>query len=317
MSETIGIVGAGLAGAVCARRLADAGLHVTVFEKSGGMGGRLSTRRTDGAAFDHGAQYLTAKGPAMAALIKQMAAAGAVAEWAPAGKDRPNPWHVGTPGMSGFVKPLLTDIDVRLRTRVASITATEVGAMNVETEDGKRERFDRVIVTAPAPQALDLVAEADPAFGVLSGIDYAPCWAVMLAFSGDVPDWPQIARGEDDAPVAWLARNTTKPGRPVGNSYVVHAGGAWSRAHLEIEPDAALARIRDGLAETFGTMPEPVFATAHRWRYARVDTALGQPFVVGCDGRTYVCGDGLLGGRAEAAVDSAMACVDHLLKTRG
>ncbi|HIP78813.1 MAG TPA: FAD-binding protein, partial [Kiloniellaceae bacterium] len=41
----IAVIGAGLAGLLCARRLQDAGLHPVVFEKSRGLGGRLATRR--------------------------------------------------------------------------------------------------------------------------------------------------------------------------------------------------------------------------------------------------------------------------------
>nr|WP_230944119.1 FAD-dependent oxidoreductase [Burkholderia vietnamiensis] len=44
-SAHIAIVGAGIAGLACARVLADAGHRVTVYEKSRGVGGRMSTRR--------------------------------------------------------------------------------------------------------------------------------------------------------------------------------------------------------------------------------------------------------------------------------
>ena len=41
----IAVVGAGLAGLMCARTLADQGLVVRVFERSRGLGGRCGTRR--------------------------------------------------------------------------------------------------------------------------------------------------------------------------------------------------------------------------------------------------------------------------------
>ena len=57
------VIGAGLAGLRVAHRLAEAGAQVRVFEKARGAGGRMSTRRTDFGAFDHGAQYFTARDP--------------------------------------------------------------------------------------------------------------------------------------------------------------------------------------------------------------------------------------------------------------
>ena len=60
---TVAILGAGMAGAAAARRLAEAGLDVRVFDKGRGIGGRMATRRTEaGARFDHGAQFFRAKG---------------------------------------------------------------------------------------------------------------------------------------------------------------------------------------------------------------------------------------------------------------
>ena len=53
------IVGAGVSGALVARRLTDAGWKVLVLDKGRGPGGRTSTRRTPEHAFDHGAQYAT------------------------------------------------------------------------------------------------------------------------------------------------------------------------------------------------------------------------------------------------------------------
>ncbi|MGD7323346.1 FAD-dependent oxidoreductase, partial [Ralstonia pseudosolanacearum] len=57
---SIAIVGAGIAGVACANALAAEGISATVYERGGGVGGRLATRvLPEGApthAFDHGAQ---------------------------------------------------------------------------------------------------------------------------------------------------------------------------------------------------------------------------------------------------------------------
>ena len=77
----IAIVGAGVAGLACARALADAGLHVQIFEKSRGVSGRMSTRRGELGQCDHGAQYFTARDPAFRAqeleyVLRQSRSAG-------------------------------------------------------------------------------------------------------------------------------------------------------------------------------------------------------------------------------------------------
>ena len=55
MQGRVAVIGAGLTGLTAARRLADAGCAVVVFDKSRGLGGRLATRRTALGPIDHGA----------------------------------------------------------------------------------------------------------------------------------------------------------------------------------------------------------------------------------------------------------------------
>jgi predicted NAD/FAD-dependent oxidoreductase len=60
--------------------------------------------------FEHGAQYLTAKTPAFAAVLAAMQAAVAAAPWADGSDQGP---VVGLPGLSGIAKHLGQGLEVR------------------------------------------------------------------------------------------------------------------------------------------------------------------------------------------------------------
>lgn len=311
MSEKIAVIGAGIAGLTVARMLADAGLDVTIFEKSGGTGGRLSTRRTEHGGFDHGAQYVAAKGDAFRALLTGLSNHGSVAYWEPKGKDRPNEWHVGLPGMSGLVKPLQAGLTLNLKTRISSI-ARESDDIVCSTETGEAAKFDRVICAIPSPQALELLEPVDDVFKELAQIVYGPCWSAMFAFEAEQSNLPEIYRGDHDSALGWLARNSSKPEREGACTYIVHGGGNWSRTNLEIEKDEAQEMLFDALQIQFGKLSSPVYSDAHRWRYAHVDTPLGVPFLANSDQNIFAIGDGMLGGRVEAAFESARQLASHL-----
>jgi predicted NAD/FAD-dependent oxidoreductase len=57
----VAVIGAGIAGLICARLLTAHRRAVTILDKGRAPGGRISTRREDGISFDHGAQYFTAR----------------------------------------------------------------------------------------------------------------------------------------------------------------------------------------------------------------------------------------------------------------
>ena len=64
MSDVL-ILGAGISGCVCAKVLAQEGFSTTIVEKGRGVGGRMATRRMEGARIDHGAQFMTVRHPQM------------------------------------------------------------------------------------------------------------------------------------------------------------------------------------------------------------------------------------------------------------
>jgi phytoene dehydrogenase-like protein len=64
MTDDVVVAGGGLAGLVAARRLADAGLDVTLYEREADVGGRVRSRTVDGYTLDRGFQVLFPAYPA-------------------------------------------------------------------------------------------------------------------------------------------------------------------------------------------------------------------------------------------------------------
>ena len=142
----------------------------------------------------------------------------------------------------------------------------------------------------------------------------APCWAVLVHF----PESPGVewdASFSTVGPLGWLAKNSSKPERPAvnGESWVLHASPTWSRAHLELEPEAVVPILMDAFFATTGARKvEPGFTTAHRWRFARTEKALGEACLWDEEKRLAVCGDWCLGEKIEAAFLSGSAAAGRI-----
>ena len=297
-----------------------AGLAVRLFDKGRGAGGRLATRRVEGLQFDHGAQYLTARGPGFAAAL---ADAGAV-PWGEAGR-----W-VGTPGMSALPRALAAGLDLRTGRHVGAILGRP-GAWMLQHWDAALVRpgrplpeapaeqdgpFDAVLVTVPPAQAGPLVVDHAPGLPPrLAPVRIAPCWTVMAAFDQalPLPDSLRPAGG----PIGWAARDSSKPGRDASrHCWVIQAAPDWSRTHLEVEAASIPPLLLAALAALAGTaLPPPAHVAAHRWRYSLVEVPLGEAWLWDPAARIGLAGDWCLGGRAEAAFDSGAALAWALLAT--
>src|SRR3569832_747582 len=75
------IVGAGLAGLMAGRVLANAGKRVVLLDKGRSIGGRMATRRLGGGLADVGAQFFTVREPEFGAVVTRWLAEGLIFEW--------------------------------------------------------------------------------------------------------------------------------------------------------------------------------------------------------------------------------------------
>ena len=305
------IVGAGIAGLACARRLAQHGVAALLLDKGRTSGGRVATRHVEGLQFDHGAQYVTARTPAFAAVLDGLAARGAAAPWPnDAGLNR----VVGTPGMSALGKALAEGLDVRQGVEVGALRQGE-GVWHVQAPDSLL-LAGRVVVTVPAPQVAGLLGGDHPLVAQLLDVKMAPCLTLMAALRAHPPF---VTHEAPDEPLAWIAQDSAKPGRSAvesggASAWVAQAGPAFSVEHLEESPAAIAARMLPLLCERLGvTMDHVTYAAAHRWRYARVIRPLGQPFLHDASGTLYLGGDWCIGPRVEAAWTSGTAIAEDLL----
>jgi len=307
----IAIIGAGMAGLSAARALAEAGHAPVIFDKGRGIGGRLATRRGGDLQFDHGAQYVTARDPGFAALLAAMQQAGAAAAW----DDGSGRAHiVGVPGMRALAKYLGQGLDVRQRHEGTALTETPEGWRIALGERVHHAR--RVVVTAPAPQIGALIGEAHPVARQIADVRLAPCLTLMAAFAPGGPR-PFAARRDPDDALPWIALDSSKPGRAGADCWVAQAAPGWSRAHLDDDPAVIASRMLSMLCERIGADPaDALHATAHRWRYAAVETPLGQPFARNDAGTIHAGGDWCLEARIEAAWLSGTAIARNILGPR-
>lgn len=339
----IALIGGGVSGLTAAKTLANSGCRVSVFDKGRGPGGRSSRRRVtlaDGRElhFDHGAQYFTARDEGFVRTVERWCDRGVAAPWDAslvaiernakggrrvvpkvAGPTR----YVGVPGMNEIVRSMAEGLpsgaDIEFGVRVAELHRAG-SHWELFNENGDRlGSFDAVLVAAPAPQAAELLVDLPDLVARCRKVEMRPNWALMLAFDeplGAEFDGAFINRQsvEHEGTLSWVSRNASKPGRPDDECWVAHADHRWTKANLEREPEAIVRDLLGPFFDAVGVEPrEPLYAAAHRWRYALPAAPLAEGCLFDHEMSAGACGDWAYGARIEGAFLSGVAAAGRVL----
>lgn len=333
-ARRIAVIGAGIAGLAAARTLAQAGHAVEVFEAQDGVGGRLSGEDSRYGSFDTGAQYFTVRDKRFqqaldatgapckrwsANAVRVLDAMGRVVEAAL--PTRESHW-VATPHMGALAAHWAAPLGEALRrgTQVVAIEADtlqparwQLRTQGAADSSAVHAGFDAVLIAVPPSAARRLLEAPAPALhAALADVTIAPCWSLQLAFpQASQPGLPHLgpqwncARSTHHR-VAWVARESSKPGRGSIERWTVQASADWSREHLGDDAARAQAKLLRAFAEITGIRVEPAWAQARLWTEAKTETPLGRSHLWDAKAGLGVAGDWCIGHRVEDAFVSGL-----------
>lgn len=343
------IVGAGISGLAAAYHLGQYAPTVRVhcIEKSRGIGGRVATRRRDGATFDHGAQFFRPVDDAQLHFFTQLLPHDQLIDIAtPVGAfDQHNTITPGDATQNNLPKlsyrdginqlaKLLTPAQMTIsrETRVHHVVVQDKRITCISDSGAEIATGDAVLFTPPAPQIHEILtasilpdAMRTTLTTALAQAQYRPCLSVTLAFAGTF-DWPYYALVNTDRAhdFSWVAFEHHKASTrvPTGQTLItVQCGPAASLRWWEYDTAHLSSTILPQLTTLLGTaLPAPLWCDRQGWRYALPDKpadAIALQTYEQSHG-VYFTGDALVGlGRVQLAIAHGMATaqriIDHLL----
>lgn len=287
----VAVIGAGLAGLAAARELRAAGHEAVVFEKSRGLGGRLAARRAEGTVLDHGSPAIAAPaGSALRALADALVADDLV---------ELDDGIAYASGATRLPKLMAEGLDVVLGTRIAALREAG-GGLELGDEQGNTHGVaEAVVVTAPAPQAADLLErspEPPEVVAALRALSYAP--AVMVLAGVRLPAPPPWTAARPGGPLGEVRLEGAKGRPPLDGAWplVARLAPADSAELLDASDEAALARALPALAELLGPAAgDPAWAQVKRWRFAVPEGRVADEAVNRAGSRVVLAGDALTG----------------------
>lgn len=269
----VAIIGAGLAGIVCAQQLRQWGYRVISLEKSRGLGGRLATRRLSDTCADHGVRAIFQQGALSQQLIAALVGQQILQPWvkalyaqhadglAPA--DTPT-YYSAPAGLTAVAKGLAQGLEIQRGQRVVAIApAAKHWILQLEPAHPGASidpphpvtrtslQAKSLILAIPAPQAAELLASIDPqstsltsAFTQLQAqvqsVQFDPCITAIATYAADYQNslsslpWQAVQFADSEA-LAWLSVETEKRASPDLTPVVIQSSASFAAQYLEAD----------------------------------------------------------------------------------
>ncbi len=348
----VAVVGAGIAGLICAQQLQHAGYRVIVVEKSRGLGGRLATRRLHHTCADHGVRSLNVQGKLSQHLIQALLTAEVIHPWTDGLKGKgslpealPQPdflqsqqHYAAESGLTAVAKFLAAGLEIWRGQRVQALEANHCWHLTLEASgvDPMPPLSARSVVMAiPAPQAVTLL---EPLFATgfpadliqqLQSVQFDPCITAIATYppekQSELKQLPWLAKLFTDtsdasesnlSPLAWLSIENTK--RWAEMPVVIAQSTAEFAEHYLEAQDLQFAgqQLLDAAANLAGWLHSPVELQVHRWRYAFVRQPLPKPYLATALPLPLACSGDWCGGRMgryiEGTLESGLAAASQI-----
>lgn len=306
------IIGAGAAGLVAARELqADGRDRVLLVDKGRGVGGRMATRRKGDpdnltGRWDHGAQFITLRNPAMRARLQAWDVLDLLEPWMPAFSDPALVRGRPLAGINALAKSLAAPLDIRRGAKITRLEKEE-DRWRVHAEDGSSFQALRVLCTLPVPQFLELAGNSGLPLSrkelpLLESVDYERCLTLLLETDGPsgLPDagYHRINSGLLETLIDQHAKGISPT-----HTLVAHASASFSREWYDRDRSTAASVLRAAVQEQISSTITGV--RIHGWKYAKAVQRIPRPFLQ-LENGILLAGDGFMPDGLHPRIESAM-----------
>ncbi|AUC60452.1 Amine oxidase, flavin-containing [Cyanobacterium sp. HL-69] len=315
MTNKIAIIGAGISGLTLATKLQEKGVDVQVFDKGRGVGGRMSSRRTDWGYIDHGTQYFGLSNNEFQDFISIYGEVmqpwqGKFASWEngifhedKSSKIR----YVPNEAMNRLCKYLSGDTTVKLETKIVSLTKNNDSWTLLDDHNHRYGDYDAVVITAPPSQTANLLPDDCTFKPDIAKIKMLPCFTLMVIPEKKV-NLPFEGVKFSHPVLGWVSANDTKPNRGDGGAIVIQSNFTYAMDHVNDDREKISQDLLTQTEKVFDFKFSPFhYFSLHLWRYALPQQPNQQGYYYDAKTGLGICGDWCLSGKVEGAFLSASA----------
>jgi renalase len=320
------IVGSGIAGSTIANLLARK-YSVEIFDKARGPGGRASNRRyKNNLSFDHGLQYLSPKHNEFRKFILDLKKKNILKEWAGKHldfnfkKNKASIKYIGSKGNNDICKYLIKHVKSNNLSSVTDIKFnSNYWVITLNNKD--KVYFKNLILTCPFPQLKKLASKYIKKNTSGLKVSMSPNITVMVAYNHH-NKLPISSVKFNDEIIAWAAHENTKNRFNTNKSlWTIQCTEVFSKKIINIfkkDKDRYQSIILKKFENLLGFQTKKiVFKSIHGWKYSYNRNKTPFKSLWNNKEKLGICGDWLIGPKAENSWESARNLFHKIKKKPG
>lgn len=330
------IIGAGISGLSLAhllqRRESEAG-GILILEKSRGVGGRLATRRTLNTKLDHGAQFYSLQDDekklgefTLASNHQHWQEKNLVHCWF---KQDCKSFYCASQGMTSLAKDLVSSfsasVSVLLEKQVERLYwHDQESYWSLYSTLGEEWKARRMIITAPLPQALQLLDRSAVLYPLsLQKIHYDKAliglFTLLDSFHSYYPSRQSYLEGLNSQNSLFSLSDQQAKGVSLIPALTVCMDATFSQQHFDGDEQDVLNLIKENLLREFPLL-KIASSELKKWRYSRPSLPHSHHTphhdvknnYLELPHQLYLMGDAFTSGSIKGAVTSALSLSEHL-----
>ena len=292
----IAIIGAGFSGCNLYNNLKEKYENITIFEKSRGVGGRLSTKYIEDKYIDHGTPFLIPSTDDLKFFCLDLAKNQIL-------RARYDTFYPKN-GINSICKFLINKDDLITNCKITKAFKSENKWNLIDENNISYEGFDLLYITIPAPQVLQINIELENDIKEkISKITYDSIFTLILYSNKNLKlNESKIYENPD---IEDIVDNSKKYLYKDFSSYVIHTTKDFANCVNDNSKEDILDILMESFDDEIRNQIEEFTIIPHLWKYAMAKNSLDMPYFIDKKQNIGITGDYFNHNNLEASLASS------------
>lgn len=301
----VAIIGAGLSACNLYHNLAKANFDITIFEKSRGTGGRLSTKYIEDKFIDHGTPFIETYNSSFKTFLDKKVNEKILTQ--------ENNTYYPTNGINKLCSSLIDKKDLLRNCRIIKTEFHNNMWKLFDDKNNCYEGFDFLVLTIPATQILENDFDLDiNVKKLLDKVRYEAMASLIIYRNSEIKN--SLLELKKGALFFKIINNSEKYNYKNFESYVLHLNKQFIQENISLTKDELFKLINKKIDNEFNINLKKDFETIeHFWKFAFAKNKLKKDFILNEEKAYGICGDYFNGINLESSFLSSKKLSEKII----